>query len=101
MNLTDMAIEWAVGVTKEDGSVVLSDHFWSPFPLKKRAAIQKKLERKDILVFNGVPPSGAVLVHKRNPRLHITLNKDGVYGGHYLSGPNQSDVIMLMYTPVA
>jgi hypothetical protein len=72
-----IAIKWAVQQATRNGSLIMSDQFWSAFNnITEITAAVNKLNKQGIAVFAGVGSDGAILVHRDNPKVNI---KDG-YG---------------------
>jgi len=73
-----LAIKWARQKVRPNSPYIVSDQFWAPYVNSDEKTVRntvRKLNDAGILVFQGPGKTGAVLVHKKNPKLTVeTVN---------------------------
>ena len=85
-----LAVKWAKQTVKKNGSMVVSDQYWTPFTDSTQIKnAKRKLKQLGILAFDF--GKGAILIHKDNPKLKIkTFN--GADGTTYIGGTYTNQV---------
>ena len=79
-----MAVTWAKLTVKQNGSMVMSDQYWTPFTNSTQIQhAKRKLKQLGILAFDF--GKGAILIHKDNPKLSVHP-VDGGDGKQYIGG---------------